>query len=164
MGRDIHLNIIKKKEFLAENIFDGRNSDWFNNLTGQGVEDEYDYFPRRWSIPDEAPDKITDAYNNSRDYGYFDFFYVNVKEFKDWYVKYIPYLKAGWVNTYDKWRIEKKGYIPDELPHYLPEEYNPNDVYFIEYEDKYDCSRWLYNYLNEHDIPNDADIVYYFDA
>ena len=158
------MDIVKGKKIIAEDIFDGRNSDWFNNLTGQGIEDEYDYFPRRWSIPNKAPDKITDAYNNSHDYGYFDFFYVNVKEFKDWYEKYKPYLKAGWVNTYDKWRIEKKEYIPDELPHYLPEEYNPNDVYFVEYVDKYDCSRWLYNYLNENYIPDDAEITYYFDA
>ena len=163
MGVDIHMSIIKGNKFIKEDIFSGRNSEWFRNLQGEGWEDEYDHFPSCWGIPEDAPEKIKKAFDKSDD-GYYGFNYIEAGAFCEWFNKYRPDLKAGWVSTYDKWRMEKKGYIPEDPPHYLDPEDRIDDMHFIEYQDKYDCSLWLYNYLLDNEIYADAVIVYYFDC
>ena len=161
MGVDIHMNIVKNKEVIAKDIFDGRNSEWFNNLQGGGWNNEYDHLPAEYGFSDQTPDDIKEYYNKDWCYGFNS---VNVSEFKKWFEKYHPDLSAGWISTYDKWRMENKGYIPEDLPVYLGKEDNPADMYFIEYENPYDCSRWLNDYLVENNIPDDADIIYCFDC
>ena len=164
MGVDIHMNIVKDNKILFPNIFEGRNSDWFNNLQGSGWDYEYDHLPEYTGIPDKCPEEIKDDFKKPAGAGYYGFHYMIVKEFKRWYEKYRPDLKAGWANTYNKWRIEKKHYVPEcGLPQYLSEEDNKEDMHFVEYVDYYECSRWLYKYLKEKDVPDDAYISYYFD-
>ena len=164
MGVDIHMNIIKDGKIIFPDIFDGRNSEWFNNLQGKGWSYEYNHLPEYTGIPENCPEKIKDDFKKPMSCGYYGFHYMTVGDFKKWYIKYRPDLKAGWASTYDKWRIEHKRYIPEcELPQYLGKEYNKEDMHFVEYIDYYECSRWLYKYLNEKDIPNDAYISYYFD-
>jgi hypothetical protein len=46
---------------------------------------------------------------------------------------------------------------------YLDGEDIIEDVRFIEVTDKYDCSAWLYSYLVDNDISDDATIQYCFD-
>ena len=161
MGIDIHMHIIDKDgKVLAKEIFDGRNSEWFSDLRGDGWNDEYYHLPSYFGFPEGTPKEIT-KYDGML--GYFGFYYMVVGDFKDWFNKYRPDLKAGWASTYDKWRIEKKHYIPDELPTNLSAEDDKDNMHFVEYENIYDCSKWLYKYLEEENFPDDAYISYYFD-
>ena len=153
--------IVKDNKAIRENIFDGRNSEWFGNLQGEGWDDEYNHFPRKFGFSSQAPEDLIHRYEK-RD-GYYGFYYVNVQEFKDWFQRYRPDKKAGWCTTYDKWRIENKGFIPDELQYKLHAEDIIEDMHFIEYTNLYDCSAWLFTYLVENEIDNDADITYFFD-
>lgn len=162
MGMDIHMNITREGEFVARDIFDGRNREWFNNLQGDGWDDVYDELPRMYGFSDEAPAELSQRYK--KEDGYFGFYHVNVADFKVWFEKYRPDKDAGWVSTYDKWRIENKGYIPEDMMHYIPEDARIEDLHFVEVVNKYDCSNWLYNYLIDHNIPGDAEIEYCFDC
>ena len=163
MGVDIHMYIVKDKEIIADNIFDGRNSEWFNNLMQRGNDDEYDYLPVKWNISPMAPDILETEYKEED--GYYGFRYMKVEDFMKWFDKYRPDKDAGWVTAYDKWAYKNKHYYVEPL-HYFPssEEINPNDLHFIEVINYYDCSRWLYKYIKENNIPMDADITYWFDC
>ena len=164
MGIDIHMSIVRNGKESIPNIFDGRNSDWFRNLCGDGWDEEYDHLPSHYGIPDECPEKIKEDFDRPARDGYYGFYYIIVKDFKEWFEDYRPDLQAGWASTYDKWRIENKHYIPENgLPHYLDKEDNKDDMHFIEYANIYDCSRWLYQFLCDRNVPGDAYIVYYFD-
>ena len=162
MGVDIHMSIISKDgEVRCSDIFDGRNSEWFGNISGDYNSEFYQNYPMRYDIPDKVPDGIRQA---QEDGGYYDFRHVNVGEFLDWYIEARPDVDAGWVSTYDKWLYEKKHIVP-ELSHWLDEDANPYDYHFIEVENPWDCSRWLYEYITSRDdIKSDDFIVYYFDC
>lgn len=176
MGVDIHLHIVHNGELLKKDIFDGRNSDWFGNLSGRVTEIAYDEFPCRydWDCEGHCPDSLKDEYLKERKDEYwsgrwtYDERAINVKDFKDWYVKYKPYLKAGYVTRYDAWVYEKKGIAPspDDVEHYLWESDEPHigDKVWIEFEYSYEPSTWLCNYLLDNDIPDDAWLVYCFDC
>ena len=153
--------IVKNKKTLAEDIFDGRNSEWFNNLQKDGWDDTYNKLPSKYGFSEQCPDNITKNYKD--EFGFYGFHYINVGDFREWFIKYRPDIDAGWVSTYDKWRIENKEYVPEDLQHYLDKDDNINDMHFVTVQNKYDCSKWLYEYLNEYNIPNDADIWYCFD-
>jgi hypothetical protein len=160
MGRDIHLNILSAEgEVLKQDIFDGRNSEWFDNMCGRDDDPEYNHLNICYGFPENASEDFVKHYKD----GYFDHRYINVKDFYDWFINYRPDLDAGWVSTYDKWRMERKGYIPDAI-HYLPAKNNSIDMHFVEIENEYDCSRWLYNYLIDNNISFSANIVYCFDC
>ena len=162
MGIDIHMFIVKNGEYLKKNIYTGRNSDWFSNLQMEGWDNEYDYFPIWGGFPDDMPKEhpsIEELQKNC----YYGFFHIKVEDYINWFNEYKPHIDAGWVSTYDKWRIENKNYIPERLSHILDKDDNPADMHFIEVEKKYDNSKWLHDYLIENSIPMDAYIVYYFD-
>lgn len=161
MGVDIHMYIVKNNEYLAKNIYNGRNSEWFGNLQGEGWNDEYDELPIKYGYSNQTPKDYKEQYNKNN--YYYGFCYINVKDFKDWFIKYRPDKDAGWVTTYEKWKIAEKGWVPDDIKHSLDKNDNINDMHFIEIVDDYDCSKWLYNYCNDHSIPDDADIIYCFD-
>lgn len=166
MGVDIHLGIATRDgKYKFEEIFDGRNYEWFDNISGgcRATGGEYEDFPRHFGIPENAPVSLSKAFNEEG--CYYDFNYVKVADFYTWFAKARPDIDAGWVSTYDKWLYEKKGIIP-EVDHYLSEEKNPNDYHFIEIVNKWDCSKWLLDFLVEHGetISPDDYIVYYFDC
>ena len=167
MGMDIHMSIINGDHYLQRKIFDGRNSEWFNNLMNRGCDPEYEHIPTHFGIPEECPEDIKNDFKKPAGDGYFGFNYITVEDFCKWFEKYRPDLDAGWVSTYDKWRIEKKHYIPDYVPHELNEEDNKDDMHFIEIINYHDCSRWLYkklkNDLNKKKILPSSIIVFYFD-
>ena len=167
MGMDIHMSIINGDHYLQKEIFDCRNSEWFNNLMDRGNDIEYEYLPTQSGIPEECPEDIKNKYELPAGDGYFGFNYITVKDFCEWFHEYRPDLDAGWVSTYDKWRIEKKHYVPDYIPHELSEEDNKDDMHFIEIINYYDCSRWLYKRLKsdlaEKKILPSSIIVFYFD-
>ncbi len=168
MGVDIHMGIASRDgKYIYDEIFDGRNYEWFGNISGdvRGMTGEvYQNFPRNSGIPDNAPKELVKVYNEERD-TFYGFNYVKVADFLAWFSKVRPDTDAGWVTTYDKWLYEKKGIEP-EIKHYLSDEDNINDFHFIEVEDKWDCSKWLYDFLAEHgeSINVEDYIVYYFDC
>lgn len=166
MGVDIHMHIISKEgKIKFKDIFDGRNSDWFNNISGGDYHNEfYQSFPVRYGIPEAVPDSIKEDFDNKDEYCYYDFRHVNVGEFLEWFEEARPDIDAGWVCTYDKWLYENKKIVP-ELDRWLDEDANPYDYHFIEVENPWDCSRWLFEFIGEReDITVDDFIVYYFDC
>lgn len=158
MGVDIHTYIVKDKKIIAKNLYDGRNSEWFNNLQGRGSDPEYDHLFTDYGLSPQAPDELNEKY--SKGDGYYGFYYISVGEFKNWYEKYKPYLKAGWASTWDAWAIKNKGYIPEYLSHYKSEE---EDI-FIEYENLYEPSTCIYEYFVNNKIDDDADFQFFFDC
>ena len=164
MGMDIHIDIVYKGEIIAEDIFEGRNSVWFNKLMGRTYAPEYDHLDRGWGAYPNAPKEYIDRYSDEGTY--FGHGYIKVRDFIDWFDKYRPDLDAGWVSTYDKWRIEKKGYIPEEIWHTLDPKDNPADMHFIEIPNTWeDSSIVVYKYVTQHkEIPGDAYIIYCFDC
>ena len=162
MGIDCHMYIVKNKEYVKENIFDGRNSEWFFNMMGDGNADEYNTLPIHYGISEQSPDAYDAEFSN----WCFSFRYINVEDFKNWFEKTRPDKDAGWVTRYDKWAYENKGIEPEEICHYLSslgDEVDKSEFEFIEIENRWDCSRWLYNYLIDNDISDEADIQYCFD-
>ena len=162
MGVDIHMSIISKDgESRCENIFDGRDTEWFDNISGNYCSEFYQNFPLRNGLPDTIPEIIKKDQESG---DFYNFFHVNVGEFLEWFLATRPDVDAGWVCTYDKWLYEKKNIIP-ELAHWLDEEDNPYDFHFIEIENPWDTTRWLYEFITERkDITSDDYIVYYFDC
>lgn len=159
MGMDMIMNIHKGKDIIAEDIFPGRNREWFCNLRGDG-SDIYDKLPLYYDIPDDCPPVFKDTFEEEGS-GNYSFRWMKVDEFQNWYEKTRPDIDAGWVHTYDKWLYEKKGVKPYEVYKYLPDDVDKEDMHFIEFR-KYECGRWLYEYLVDNNIPKDAIITYWF--
>lgn len=149
--------ICKDKNYIAEDIFEGRNSEWFDNLQRNG-DPEYNYLPVQCGVSDEVPED----YSKFEEYCY-GFYFVKVKDFKKWYFEYRPDKDAGWVTKYDAWAYETKNIQPEYIQKKLFKDDVLEDMVFIEIVNKYDCSRWLLDYLFEHAIPDDAIIQYCFD-
>ena len=173
IGVDIHTYIVKDKKILAKNLYEGRNSEWFANLRGEGYDDEYDRLETHYGISPQAPDSIQFSFDEEHKIypftesslskiGFYGFYYIKIEDFIDWFVEYRPDKKAGWGTTWEKWAIENKRYIPEYLSH----EKDPDscDQIFIEYFDDYEPSVQIYNYLINKDIPEDADFVFFFDC
>ena len=171
MGKDITMHIIKGTDVIASDIYSGRNSEWFENISeNRWGRFEYDYFPAIAGVPEEAPEFITKLYNkdnNWEDFGYFDFHYVRVDAFIAWFNKYKPNVYAGWVSKWHQWMSENKGYeiTVNDLKTELLKDDVPENYVFIQITDNYDSSAWLYDYIidNKIDKIKDAIIVYYFD-
>lgn len=161
MGMDISMYIVKDGKYVEKNIFDGRNREWFQNLQNEGWDDCYNNLDIIFGISPQAPTELN--IEKMQRNGYFGFYHIKVKRFKEWFRKYRPDRDAGWVSTYDKWRIENKGYVPNDVAHFLSADDNIEDMHFVEIINPYDCSAWLYRYLIEHDIDDNADITYWFD-
>lgn len=159
MGTDIMLNIVQDGEQIKENLFDGRNYDWFDKLQGNGYNEIDNLLPVHRGLPSQVPQCYKEM--EESDECYIEFYYMNVKEFKIWFTQYRPDLDAGWITTYEKWLYETKNIIP-ELAHHLPTDVVTEDWHFIEVEDEYNNFLWLYNILMDENISDNADIVYYF--
>ena len=161
MGVDIFMHIVKNKEIIKKDIYTGRCSEWFANLRGEGWDDIYDKLPiyscnfDKNIVPADLIEKYKEEY-------YYDRRMINVGDFKKWFEDYRPDIDAGWVTTYEKWKIENKHWTPYDVPHYLPEDARIEDYHFIEFDKEDDQSRWLYNYLINNNIPDDAYIIYCF--
>lgn len=168
MGEDIHLNIIKTNgEIRYNEIFSGRNYRWFDNLQGCGYDDEYSYLHDACLNFDEitADAALERHYIESKELGYYGFHCVTIGDFIKWAETYKPWIKAGWVNSYDLWRINNKKYVPEEVQTRLTAEDCTADMHFTEYTDWYDCSKWLLEFIKEKaDIKESDYIIYYFDC
>lgn len=161
MGVDIHIFVTRDNEVIHREIYDGRNYEWFDNLQGHGWNEEYDNLPNyRWN-EEVIPSALFKEYGDTGTY--YGHYYMTVKDFEEWFVKYEPYKHAGWVTTYDKWRMETKGWIPEEINHYLSKDDILADMHFVEYCDDYDPSLWLYRFLAKENVASTDIICYCFD-
>ena len=171
MGMDMSMFIVKDKRILANDIFEGRNSDWFRQMQGlcYGENDEFAHlhpyynFEANGHTPDNLLKQYTEPLENDEICYYFDHRSIMVKDYLKWFDKYCPDIHAGWVRVYDAWAYKKKDIYPSEYYNYLPEGCIEKDWTFLTWEDKYDCSRWLAEWLRENNILDDAWIVYCFD-
>lgn len=163
MGVDIHTFIVNKDDgsIIKKDLYEGRNSEWFQDLQGRGYKFEYDELPTYIGIPEVITDgEIKEDYDTDFLFG---FNYITIKDFCDWFVKYRPDKDAGWITTYDKWRVENKGYYPeDNLKYYLDKDDRIEDMHFVEVVDKYDPSAYIYNQIK--DLNDEDYFVYYFDC
>lgn len=160
MSVDIRFRYFDKNynEIEAED-FGGRNGEWFDNISNRGNDWEYDDFPTKYLKEDSELGKAIDMEKLSDGWAY-DFRVVEASDFKFWYGKRKPFLKAGWLSRMNKWKMENKNYIPSEYNDDIS--YTKDDVHteFVEWIDPYDCSDWLYDVVTSNlDITY---IVYYF--
>lgn len=156
------MHIVKDGEIIAEDIYDGRNSEWFRNLQRNGNSDLYDSLPLGYGIPKECPKSIEEDYSTN-DY-YYGFHYIKVQDYINWYRTQSPELEAGWVSRYDAWQLSiGREIIPDEYYHRLPEDCNENDWIFMSWTNPYCQDTWLFEYLCDNKIATDAYLIYYFD-
>lgn len=158
MGADIHIYVVKDKKVIADDLYDGRHYEWFDNLTGRGNSEEYDHLETLYGISPQAPDEFNEKY--TKENCYYGFYYISVGDFKKWYQKYQPCRKAGWASTWEAWAIENKGLVPEYLSRYK----EGDDQIFVEYTDLYEPSRHIYEYLMDNRIDDDADLTYFFDC
>ena len=161
MGVDIHLYICKDEKYIAEDIFDGRNSEWFQNMQKCGNDEVYDSLPLEHGISNQAPAEWNEYANK---FGYYGFYYIKVGEFCDWFIAHRPDEDAGWVTRYEAWAYRYKEIEPEYLKKKLDKDDVIEDMKFIKVINKYDCSAWLYCYLMDNSIPEDAIIQYCFDC
>ena len=112
MGVDIHLYICKDEKYIAEDIFDGRNSEWFQNMQKCGNDEVYDSLPLEHGISNQAPAEWNEYANK---FGYYGFYYIKVGEFCDWFIAHRPDEDAGWVTRYEAWAYRYKEIEPEYL-------------------------------------------------
>lgn len=168
MGVDIHMHVIREKDFVIKDILHGyRDSTWFDELQLNSSNQDYDEFPVESGIPEIVPDQIADDYKNRNLKIYYGFFHITVKDFLNWCDRVSPWMNAGWATTYQKWLYENKGrYFEDyELPIEKPTKGAADDYHFIEYMNPNNPTFKLYEKIltNRYDIKNTDTIVYYFD-
>lgn len=159
MGVDIHTYVITKDgKIKATDLYEGRCTEWFNNLMGRGDAREYDYLPVKSGIPKNAPAEIKEDY----ELDYYGFNYITVKEWRKWFKTYKPNVDAGWVRKYDKWAWETKHINPSESCQYLDEDMNPNDWEWCEFRKDYDSSEYLTKKLAK--MKKNDILIFYFDC
>ena len=143
MGIDIHMSLVKKSTgfVIFDNLYDGRNSEWFNNLIGRGYDEVYSKLP--WNIG--CPDCITEgegyeAWCKSAEYGAYGFQWIPVQKYIKWYEKYRPYVDAGYVTEWENWAYENGRYNPFDygIAHYIEDDANANHYIFREFINE-DC-------------------------
>ena len=141
MGIDIHMSLVKKSTgfVIFDNLYDGRNSEWFNNLIGRGYDEVYSKLS--WNVG--CPDCITEgegyeAWCKPAEYGGYGFQWIPAKEYIDWYEKYRPYLDAGYLTEWENWAYEHNRYDPfkHEIRHYLADGDRKENYIFREFIDK----------------------------
>ena len=171
MGMDIHIYLINKDASLVKSLYEGRNRDWFESLLGRGYGDEYQYLRTHpmHDLPDGyiLPTEIEKDYDDSVDgNGCFGFSWLYAKDYYEWFYKYRPDKRAGWVTTYEGWALKNKGQIPEDVKLRLDESDIVEDMVFVEYEDEWNPDRSVVDIIEEHKAEknNDYYIVYYFDC
>lgn len=169
MGADIHMYLIDKEGVIVnDNLYHGNNYHWFDNITDKGADFEYEYFPAHYGLPlskdIKIPKKIKDEYAKNC---YYDFYYMKLKDYVDWFNQYKPHIKAGYFTEYDRWLIENKGYIPDEdeVITHIENIEHPEVYTFMTYKNTYNPDK---NIISNIDITDgsieDYYIIYYFDC
>ena len=167
MGTDIHIHLIANGKFLLEDMFDGRNSFWFDKIHNE--EDEYRYLNWQYNVENIALPQSVLKEVEEGDFYCYGFKYVKLSELLEWYDTYKPYIDAGWVRKIDAWKYRVK-HIPieDNIYPYLDDDAIIEDWEFVEVPALDDCMEYVVNQIKEL-IPLNLDIensylVVYFDG
>ena len=168
MGVDIHIYVVDKfGKKKTEELYDGRNYRWFDNLRDRGMDPEYNYFPRLyWN---DTPREIFNLFKDLEKDDYYGMAAVRISDLIEWYNHYRPYVHAGWVTKYDAWLYHAKNIIPSEDDVYtdpsIIEDFKIELYEFIEYEDKYNPMSVIYDEITKNtNIANDDYLIFYFDC
>lgn len=142
MGMDIHMRLIKKSTgfVIFDDLYDGRNSEWFNNLIGSGYGEVYDKLFWEKGLPDCITEGTDfEAYHNSRDWGAFGFQWIPAQDYVEWYEVYRPQVDAGYVTEWENWAYENGRYNPFEsgIAHYIGDSANKDHYIFREFVNNY---------------------------
>lgn len=121
MGLDMCLYIRNKNgENLTDNLVDFRNSQYFGEVMGDGFGDrvEYDIFHDMLKFDETLFAQELKEEEEERAKGYttgnFGFGAISVKDFREWYDKYEPYKRAGYLPRYKSWLCTVKNIKPYE--------------------------------------------------
>ena len=170
MSVDIHMKLVHKNgTMIHNNLFDGRNSEWFDNLQGHGWDESGVYDALNLLLQCGLPEQATDEdRRNINELGYYNPYHINLKDYLEWFVKYKPEVDAGWFSTYDCWRIDNKHWYPHDegIKHYLDNDDNIHDWHFREVIDPYNCDAAVIRELPEEtqNHPEDYILYFYFDC
>jgi hypothetical protein len=161
MGVDIHMDLINKNgKAIEEDLYNGRNYEWFDQLEGNDASDIYEDFPRCIGLPKNPSESLKKAYETK---GYYGFNYFYAKEFIKWFERVNPHIDAGWVTTYEKWLYSTKGVVPDISKKQLNPDDNVGDWKFLVIENFYNNFYKLYAKLEGRKDLDELIVTYYFD-
>lgn len=174
MGVDIRIafynmvecNIIAKDE----EIFNDRDTEWFNEISGKVSNEAYHFFPitklnnfsdldttgtiKEWLMKNYEEEEFEWEDN-------YDYCLVSVSEFLEWFENYKPYCKAGWARKYDWYVYKRFGIVPEDVYEYLSFAYTDmktiSEWEFKEYTDP-DPSKDIYNMLVDMESRKEIDI------
>lgn len=141
MGLDMICYIRNKEGVnLTDNLVDFRDSEFFCEVMGEGDRIEYQILSDIMVYNEELFSKEQEEEKEARKEGYtagnYGFKAISVKDFKEWFNKYKPYKRAGYVPRYDYWLYVTKGIVPyeDKVEFYVSkEEIEERDLVFLEY-------------------------------
>lgn len=156
MGLDMCVYIRNKKgENLTDNLVDFRDSTYFGEIMGDGDRIEYeilhDMLKYDKTLFAEEEKEEEEARAEGYTSGNFGFGAISVKDFRDWYEKYQPFKRAGYLPRYKSWLCTAKGIKPyeDEI-RYFPtrEEIEEDSLVFTEFL-KFDFTEDIVNKVHE---------------
>ena len=160
MGMDIHTYICDEDGVVQhKDIWEGRNSDFFANLSGKGYDRAYDKLPVEYGLSKNLEAELSE---DEKKYC-FDFRHIQVGKFIEWFEKYRPDVTAGWCTKFEAWLYKTKGIAPEELSERLYEDDIVEDREFIVVEKVYDCARDLYDFFKDYEINPNYYLNYFFD-
>ena len=164
MGMDIWIHVADKDgNFVKEDLWDGRNSNWFNKIIHE--DDEYEFV--HWIYNDQAdfvPDEIKKNFDDSEEnFGYFGFKAVKVADLLNWYDRYRPDVDAGYIRKYDKWKWENKGIAPNNIYHYYDEDMSNDWVWAEGFPKEDELIKYaIIDKIDNNQVnPNDFVIIYF---
>lgn len=147
---------------INDNMYDGRNSEWFDNLCGCGYDESYDNLQRYMNV--DLPECASEEDKaECKEYGY-GARYITVENYMKWYYLCKPHKDAGWFTTYEMWKMDNKNWAPDfdTIKHSLNKDDNPADFIFTEVVNPYDCNTYIIKNLPTAVETNPADYIIYF--
>lgn len=160
MGMDIHTYICDEDGVIKyKDIWEGRNSDFFANLSGHGYNRIYDRFPVEYGLSENIEAELSE---DEKKYC-FDFRHIQVGKFIEWFEKYRPDITAGWCSKFEAWLYKTKGIAPEELHARLHEDDIVEDYEFIVVEKAYDCAKDFYDFFKDYKINPNYYLNYFFD-
>lgn len=166
MSVDITMKIVDKNgKTVVNNICEGiRNRIWFDNLS-HCSDRLYENFPVKYGLID----KLDDVENTLKVAGHYDFRYISLKDFLNWYNKTKPEIIAAWVRKYDAFLYTNKGIPVEDYSLYLPDDARIEDFVWLEFQRSDDFCYLIYK-----DIVSNLNIsslnleeyylIYYFDC
>lgn len=160
MGVYMYCDIITKGgHYVARDIVDWKDTEWFNDMQQFGFCREYELLPVEYGIPEKCPAEMQKRYSEM---GWYGFSYMTVGDFIKWFEQYKPYRKAGYVDKYIAWLYEEKDICPkdDEVDRYIDCE--STRQIWIEYNDIDEKSVWLRKEIAEIGCSDDCIICYCF--